>query len=392
MPSATIGQVTLAAGQTTVSVTGSFTTPYAVQPQPTWGMGGFYVSAQTSAGFTLVFFNGPPAPTTLTYVVTTPDASPVATGSVVTAGTIVNNVRDDVPDPVYDASGNPLPDSDGAVRASTLYRWLTVAIRRAARNLGILVEDWTALAQTANQPWYQLDPAFIEITAGFSQQWLLDLTSLTEADTIWPSTSVASGQGLAGYLRKRAERLSVGLWPVPQATDPSTTLTNALGSGSVTTITVGSTANALSFGYAQLDNEIVEYQSVPSTTQIQTISRGVCGTTAASHLAGATVQFLGLWLKGKRAPATVTASASPVELPIDLQDLLETYLLARYRRQEQEFEQGTSLMKEFDQECARIKADPQRRGPESSWRIPLYGEPRVGPIYLPSGGGGMVLS
>ena len=147
-------------------------------------------------------------------------------------------------------------------------------------------------------------------------------------------------------------------------------------------------ANALSFGYFQVDSEIIQYQSVNAAeTDLGVISRGVCGTTAASHLTGATVTFLGLWLKGSRRPAAITAGTSVIELPADLIDLLEDALLARCRTSEQEFAEGGRLLKEFDDNCRAVRADPTRK--ENMGRVPAYGDGgMLGPLYL--GGRGIL--
>ena len=65
---------------------------------------------------------------------------------VVTAGSIINSIRDQMPDPVYDDAGNPLPDVDGSfLRVQSLYRWLSDAIREMSRRANWLIPDWYAL-------------------------------------------------------------------------------------------------------------------------------------------------------------------------------------------------------------------------------------------------------
>src|SRR6266568_4635586 len=103
-----------------------------------------------------------------------------------TAGTLVNNVRDKAPDPTYTGTYPnevPQPDADGGlIRAQTLYRWLDSGVRVLAQAIGAVVEDWTTLAQTANQPNYVLPVGFLTVADGFSNQWQLDGITLTESD------------------------------------------------------------------------------------------------------------------------------------------------------------------------------------------------------------------
>lgn len=305
-----------------------------------------------------------------------------------TAGTIINAVRDLTPDPVY-SGATPQPDTDGGLfRASTLYRWLDDGVRIMARALGSVITDWTAIRQLTRQPWYALPASFQTISDGFSNQWPLDIITLTEGDVIWPSTSQATAQSLWGYLRRRTDHLEFGLWPVPNATDPTTTLVGALAASGVDPIPVASTLTFLSFGYVLVDTEIIQYQQLTTgPAGIGTISRGAAGTTAAAHLTGATVTHLGLWLKGTRSPATISAAASVVEVPLDVVSHLNTYLLACCRRSEQEDQEARALFKEFDDAMREIRADPLRK--ENMGLIPAWGSPRIGPLY--GGGGGLIV-
>src|SRR5207237_981040 len=203
---------------------------------------------------------------------------------------------------------------------------------------------------------YALPTSFLTLSDMFSNQWPVEVTALTEGDVIWPSTGVAPGQSLFGYQRRRTDHLDVGLWPVPTKKDPTTTLSGALGIAGTDPILVADTTNFLSYGYVQIDQEIIQYQQLVSgPTGLAVISRGVCGTTAANHLAGAVVTHLGLWVKGTRTPAQILAASSVVELPLDVTMHLETYLLACYRRAEQEDQEARALFKAFDTVCKELR-------------------------------------
>lgn len=364
----------------TLTVAGSFPLPYQVVTQPGPSGWGTTVDVDTTVAdtWTATFSQPAPAGATLQYFVVSLAPEPIGTGASILAGSIVNNVRDEIPDPIY-VGDVPQPDSNGPLfRASTLYRWLDRAVGVAARLYGAIITDWTAVPQRALQPWYAVDPKFTLLRSAFSNQWPIDTLSLSEDQTIWPSTTQTNAQSLWGFYRKRSDHLEFGLWPTPNKTDPTTTLTNAIGASGVDPILVGSTLNWLSFGYMQIDAEIIQYQFVPNGTSVSVISRGVCGTTQAPHNAGAGVQHLGLWLKGQRIPGSITSSLSVVELPGDLIDPLETYLLGRCRRGENEHDEGRKLMQEFQQACMSIRADPFRK---ETGIITPYGERPVGPLY-----------
>lgn len=305
-----------------------------------------------------------------------------------TAGTIINAVRDLVPDPVY-VAGVPAPDTDGGLfRAATLYRWLDTLVRRAARITGSIITDWTAIQQIASQPSYALDDRFVAITDGFSNQFPIDTITLTEGDVIWPSTSQAVSQSLWGYLRRVGNHLELGLWPVPSVADPTTLLVGNITALAPDPIVLASTATFLSFGYVKIGTEIIQYQKlVAGPTGIGVLTRGACGTTAAAHNNNDVVTHLGLWVKGSRTPAAISLSTSVIELPPDIIDLLEDALLARCRSSEQEFAEGSKLLQAFDAACKEVRADPTRK--ENQGQIRAFGDPRVGPLY--GGGWGVIV-
>jgi hypothetical protein len=301
-------------------------------------------------------------------------------------------VRDKAPDPVYTGTYPneiPQPDADGGlIRAQTLYRWLDSGVRVLAQAIGASVEDWIALPQTAYQPNYVLPVGFLTVKSGFSNQWPIDTITMIEEDAIWPSTSLAVSQSLNGYLHKITDHLEFGLWPVPSLSDPTTTLALAINASTTAAIQLASTTSFLSFGYIQIDSEIIQYQRLSTApVGVSVITRGACGTTAASHLIGATVTHLGLWLKGTRTPATISSSTSVVELPPDITMHLETLLLAAFRTAENEHEEARSLRGDFDKKVKELREDPTRK--ENMGQITAYGESKMGPLY--GGGFGTIL-
>lgn len=382
MPIQTSITVPVPLGAVSLVVTGVFNLPYQAFVE-TGAPGGWITSAdvraKTATSFTVDFAVPAPANATLDYFIVV--APPAVATSEILAGEIITNIRDEIPDPVYDNNGNPLPDQNGGlVRASTLYGWLDDGVRIMARAVGASIEDWTALAQITRQPWYQLTGRFNTVSDGFSNQWPLSMVSVSEGDVIWPSTGQSVSQSLWGYVRSRTNILQIGLWPVPALTDPLTALATALGTGPVSSVDVVDVTGFLSFGYMQIDNEILQYQFV-SGSSLLVISRGVCGTTPEAHLAGAAVQHLGLWFKGTRSPLKIVNSLSPVELPLDIVSEVKTYVLARVRGMENEFEERARLMKTFDAKCAELRADPTRK--ENTGIIPAYGDTgRIGPLYF----------
>lgn len=303
--------------------------------------------------------------------------TPAASTGSATADEIINSVRDQIPDPVYDASGNPQPSTDGnLLRASTLYGWLDKAVKIVAANLGgWLIDDWTAMAKQQAQPNYTLDRLFVQVSDAYADQW--PLTRLDEAPTIYPNAPIQSQPFWYG-VHRRADALTLFFWPIEGASDPVTTLSVALGSSGDSAVQVVSTTSFLSFGFLQIENEIIQYQQLStSPIGVSVLTRGVGGTVPATHAAGVPVTHLSLWCKGKRTPQKIVGATSAIELPLPFLHPLELYVLARARRAEQEFGEARSLMQEFYQEIGRIDANPGWKVSQGA-QVKPYGDPSLG--------------
>jgi hypothetical protein len=295
------------------------------------------------------------------------------------AGTIITRLRGKVPDGVWLADVAQ-PDADGKTRVALLYGWLDDGIQQLTQLTGWTLSDWWAVRQIDLQPWYAIDPLFVSMESAFSNQFQLNVVVLEEADTIWPnSQGPMATQPLSAYVRKLGSDLSVGLWPVPPDSDPTTTLVGAITATTPDPITLVSTTDFLTYGYVLIDAEIIQYQSLTATT-IGVLSRGIGGTTAAIHADGATVTHLGFWIKGRRLPTTVTGSLSPVEVPRGWISHLETYVLGQIRLSQKGREtEGHRLIAHFEKACAGINADP-------NWKVNMgiiraWGDRPLGPIY-----------
>ena len=153
----------------------------------------------------------------------------------VQASTIINNVRDQLPDPVFDGSGNPLPATDGGLfRSSTLCRFINDAVKSLSEKIGWIVEDWTAFAVTASQPFYPLDSKWVSFQLGYQNSFQLALSP--ESFTLWPK-AVTGGQSVNYTIHKTTDHWELGLFPVPNTTDPTSTVTSTANPG--TTAMVG---------------------------------------------------------------------------------------------------------------------------------------------------------
>jgi len=296
-----------------------------------------------------------------------------------TAAATINSVRDLIPDPVYNSSGVAQPDSDGDLfKAQTLYRWLSQAIKRCGDGMGWITEDWYAMAVTNGKPVVSLDEKWVSIGDAFLAKWAL--TPLPEWLTLYPTAQLVNSQAIWYSQHRLTDHVEMTLFPAVNFTDPTTTLNGAL-SASATSATVVDTTGTgwLPDGYVQIDSEIIKFESKTGTSLL-TLSRGQCGTTAASHLTGATVTHLSAWIKGPRTVADVTASTSLIELPPAFISFLDLFVLSRARQSENEFQEAAALMKQFESELEKKKRDPFWQTTMNGYPLPAYGEPAGGPL------------
>jgi len=267
------------------------------------------------------------------------------------AGTIVNNVRDSIPDPVY-SGGVPQPDFDGGLfRAQTLYRWLDDGSRLITARMGWTLTDWYAMPAVVNQPVYRVSPLFLLMDQAYAKQFKTRLVNQFDSDSIFPGRGTEPQSNLS-YIYRLTDHVEVGFSPVPDFSDPVTTLSGGI-TDTDTSITVASVTDFLSYGFVFIEDELVQYQSISGTTLNQ-CTRGCGGTVAVAHLTGVDVTHCSFWVRGSRSPITITSSTSIVEVPLGWVSLLNTYLLAMCRESENEYQRSSQLLQQFDAACAGI--------------------------------------
>lgn len=294
----------------------------------------------------------------------------------VQAGQIINNVRDQIPDPVYSA-GVPQPDADGGTyRASTLYRYLSDGITICSQKLHWTVIDWNAFPFVNLQSEYVLPSNYVTVRDMLGNKWVL--ARIEEQLTIYPSSQVTAKQPVWYGVHSRTNPLNIFIFPAPNFSDPSTTTTTNLAPTS-TSVTVTSATGFLSDGYLIIGGtELVRYHSVDYATGVVSVMlRGQGGTIAGTFSSGATVQHCSGWFKGLRVPAPVTISTAIMELPDAFSPYLQDYVLARVRQAENEFQESARLMQQFQLWLKDTAEDPQWVTMNPS-QLEEFGSPLVG--------------
>ena len=303
----------------------------------------------------------------------------------VQASTVVNIIRDLLADPVYDSSNAPMPANDGGIyKAQTLYRYINDGVKALAEQVGWVVKDWTAFAVISNQPNYSLNGQWHQLDEGMQNSFRLMLAP--EAWTLWQK-AIVGGQCSYFTQHRQTDHMEVGLFPVPPDDDPTSTLTNTLSATTTTGFAVANAATFLTYGYVQIESEIIAYSQLatpPSgstTTGVLVLRRGQCGTTAAAHTTtGVTVTHLSAWFKGSRMPNEVATATDLIELPEGFMWAIQEYVMSKCLYQESNPQEGKLHMDQFRQECQRIYADPNWRSDSQGVQSKPYGVPVMGRV------------
>jgi hypothetical protein len=248
------------------------------------------------------------------------------------AGTIINRVRDLIPDPVFSGSA-PQPDADAALfRASTMYGWLDDGVKLLVGASGWTILDWYAMPMLAAQPIYSVSPLWAVIDQAYAKALRLKLEAQSQAVDIYPNREPSAQQNRA-YVFRATDHIDMGFDPPPAADEPQTTLAGPI-TGNQVTIPLTNAAGFLPYGFALVGTELVQYQWIDGNT-LMAVTRGAGATTIVA-VAGATVTHCSLWVKGMRVPVAVVNSTSVVEVPLAWSATLNWYVLGNALESQQE--------------------------------------------------------
>jgi hypothetical protein len=251
------------------------------------------------------------------------------------------SIRDQIPDPVSD------PSLDGpAFKLSSLLRWINDAGRIICASANVL-QDWYAIPSITGQSTYNV-PSYIMSV----EQAVYDLKPLgrvAEIDDIFTSKITAPSWWFGPHRIHANPQLHV--WPACSRSANVTTLVSPVGltdlSIQVASIATG-TNGFQAFGFLTIDNELIHYETLNSTTNvISNLTRGAGGTAVAGHVLGATVQENNIQFKCFRLPVPITGPNDIFELPQALWPIVELYVLAKVRSAESNEEIAIKLRGEF---------------------------------------------
>ncbi len=283
-----------------------------------------------------------------------------------------------------------LPDTDGLVQALELWKWLDLGLLKMGQITGGILDEG-GVAWPSGQAEAVLPGAWYEFTDMWHDGWVV----LPErAEFTWLKSTLSGIPGIATVWKNAAQQV-IGLWPQPGITGAVTTLTSGVG---LTTdpFPVTNSANFMAPGLMQVDNEVISFTSIADSSnvndQLGLLVRGLSGSVAATHANGATVTQLIFRFRGYRAPTLYQPGQSnlQMDLPTGWDEILDLYMLAKYKEFEQNRAEAKDLMSEFEAGCLRMRDN--KLAPygvrQIGWVAPFVGdsenlETLIGTILIP---------
>lgn len=243
-----------------------------------------------------------------------------------------------------------MPDSDGGTfGASTVFNWLNEGLKRLSRITGGLL-DYAGVPTQAGNPLYSLPGEWLEITdVWYSGYWIQGgkRQDFFRRNTV--TSQVLSGVAVSIFTDRQV--LEVSYQPDRSA---GVTATNAPMTATSTSVGIANTgAFLLPFGFAQIGTEMVAYSSLAGG-QMAGLIRGVGSSSVPQAWpSGTVVTELPLFFCGKRIfNVAYQPGQSSVKLtvPQGWENILTRYMLAQAREAEQDGQNASRLLKEFEEE------------------------------------------
>lgn len=261
-----------------------------------------------------------------------------------------------------------LLDSSGPVAgAQQLFRWFSDALHALANANGG-IPDAAGFATIIGRQNYAVAGDWKSIDGAWYDGYPINLGS---SKTVYRHNRLNGTVSQISYTQV-ADTLICELFPQAIRTAGATALSGAIAATDLVAPTVGLGGFVLPLGLAMLgappNYEVVSYAGTGNG--LQQLVRGLGGTNAQAWPGGTGVTELNCMITGMRAPQlyTVGQAANTIRIPSEWTPYMHLYLLARYRAIEQQAQEASSLMKEFD---GYLKA--------SSRRKPIVGERQIIP-------------
>lgn len=264
-----------------------------------------------------------------------------------------------------------LPDTDGSMfPAYNIYSWMREALNLASDITGGMY-DATGVNSVSGTAMYQLGTQWKRFTHAWWDGWQLGLGNKGDA---FYRNKITATTGIV-FTDVRGLQAIIEYYPVPSRTGGQTTASGAVALTD-TTINCANLSNfLLAYGLAQIDNEIIAYQSL-NGGQLTGCLRGLGGTVAVAHNINAPVLELNGRFAGYRyATVPLVGSANnSLDVPQSWEAYLPLYMEAKYRTAERRFKEAQGILQQFESGL--------KRNASSNRQLMLTGPRQIGEQYL----------
>lgn len=262
-----------------------------------------------------------------------------------------------------------LPDTSGrSLSAAACYRWLNEGLDQAS-TICYGLPDFGAVGTVNSQPIYPVKGSWTKVSNAWWDGYPCFLGRQTD---VFRRNTVTGTTGTF-VLYQKSNRFIVEVWPQPSRTSGTALTTVNIGRfDSVIPLQIVSGGNrfVLGFGLASLSTpddpnyEVVEFMRNDGN-QMTGVTRGMQGTVPFPWPAGTLITELNLMWAGQRVPTgyRLGDSTSTFYLPEGWADAMETYMLARFKKAEQQYQEATALQKEFTAKVQHLMATRIIAGP-----------------------------
>lgn len=150
----------------------------------------------------------------------------------------------------------------------------------------------------------------------------------------------------------------IRVWKRPDTAADSTTLDSSLSDSETDTMSVADSAGFTTSGRVLINSEVIGYNNVDSdNNNLEGLTRGMEGTTAASHSSSDTVTQRDLQLLYFKEPAELTADGDAWVFDSDYHDIPAWYALHLYEMRNRNGEQAAFWLAQFNREIERAKRE-----------------------------------
>lgn len=283
-------------------------------------------------------------------------------------------ILDDLRSKWGDTAKDFLSDSISLEWLDQAQKQLSAELRPLKRIKGFLV--------SANQDYFAVPDDVIMVEVATTNKGLRRvLRRVTPGEYRQQQIAVDNAVGDPVFWTEIEERIYV--WPRFSGASKTTTV-NASTTAAATTVTMASTGNLRSNGQIIVDSEEMEYTGKTSTT-ITGVTRGVGGTTSATHVSAAAVTQLDFELIYQRHPKTLASQTDELEIKeIWHKPLLQNYVMYLAYMAEGSTEKANAQYQIWSQGIAQAKEISRRRHVAGPLLVRDFESQRVSGLYGPS--------